>query len=162
MRYVIVFIFLLSGLLSTAQIDFSYSVNTAGDNINNKDGSVSYSVGQMVYTTYTDTTGSVEQGVQQAYEISVLTSLNDELTISLDVSVYPNPTSNYLILYFQEVDQYATPEFMLYDTNGKTLLEQQIHTTDTQIDMSNYANATYFLKVIVEGVATKTFRIIKT
>ena len=38
-------------------------------------GSVSYSLGQLVYTTNTGTNGSVALGIQQPFEIFVVTSI---------------------------------------------------------------------------------------
>lgn len=36
-------------------------------------GTVSYTAGQIIYTTNTGTSGSVTQGIQQPFEISVVT-----------------------------------------------------------------------------------------
>ena len=36
-------------------------------------GQISYSIGQIAYTTYEGSTGSVSQGVQQPFEISFIT-----------------------------------------------------------------------------------------
>ncbi len=63
------------------------------------DGTASYTVGQVVYTTETGTNGySIAQGVQQPFEISVVTGIKEAKDISLSVSAYPNPTSDYLIV----------------------------------------------------------------
>jgi hypothetical protein len=70
------------------------SVNTAGGNASGSGGSVSYSVGQIVYTTNTGDNGTVAQGVQQAYEISAVTGIEEANNISLIVSAYPNPTTD--------------------------------------------------------------------
>lgn len=51
------------------------SVNATDGDVSGSGGSVSYSVGQVVYTTHTGTSGSVAEGVQQPYEISVVTGL---------------------------------------------------------------------------------------
>ena len=53
-------------------------VTTSGGNASGSGGSVSYTVGQIVYTTNTDSNGSVAQGVQQPYEISVVTALKKQ------------------------------------------------------------------------------------
>lgn len=42
------------------------SVNTTGGNASGSGGSASYSVGQVVYTSNTETSGSVAQGVLQS------------------------------------------------------------------------------------------------
>ena len=59
------------------------SVNATGGDASGSGGSVSYSVGQVVYTTNTGTSGSVAQGVQQPYEISVVTAIEEAKGINL-------------------------------------------------------------------------------
>jgi len=73
------------------------NVNATGGNASGNGGSVSYSVGQVVYTTHKGSNGSVAQGVQQPYEISVA-GIDEANGISLRVTAYPNPTTDYLTL----------------------------------------------------------------
>lgn len=61
---------LLLAISITAQPQ-QVSTTTGGDAIGSG-GTVAYSVGQVVYTTNTDASGTVNQGVQQAYEIFTL------------------------------------------------------------------------------------------
>ena len=65
---------LLLGLVLTG-LQAQTSVNATGTNASGSGGTVSYSVGQVVYTNNTGTNGSVAQGVQQAFEILVVTGL---------------------------------------------------------------------------------------
>ena len=74
------------------------SVNAAGGNASGTGGSVSYSVGQLFFTTAFGTYGSVSEGVQQPFEISVLSGVEDITGIDLYYSVYPNPTIGKLTL----------------------------------------------------------------
>ncbi|MGC8754863.1 MAG: hypothetical protein ACP5QJ_07625, partial [Thermosulfidibacteraceae bacterium] len=53
------------------------SVNATGGNASGNGGTVAYSVGQVVYTTNTGTNGSVAQGVQQPFEISVVSGIEE-------------------------------------------------------------------------------------
>lgn len=53
------------------------SVNATGSNASESGGSASYSVGRVVYTTISETSGSVAQGVQQPYEISVVPAIEE-------------------------------------------------------------------------------------
>ncbi len=69
------------------------SVNATGTNASGSGGTVSYSVGQVVYTTNTGASGSVAQGVQQPFEISIVTGIEEAKGINLSVSAYPNPTT---------------------------------------------------------------------
>ena len=136
------------------------SVNATGGNGSGSGGSASYSVGQVVYTTNTGANGSVAQGVQQPYETSVVTGLEEAKGINLSVSVYPNPTSNYLKLSISKFE-ISNLSYHLYDINGKLLQSEKITGNQTSIVMSNLVPATYFVKVIQGNKEVKSFKIIK-
>ena len=136
------------------------SVNATGSNASGSGGSVSYSVGQVVYTNNTGTNGSVAQGVQQAFEISVVTGLEQAKGINLSVSAYPNPTTDYLTLSIGEFD-ISNLSYQLYDMNGKLLQNEKITGNQTSIAMGNLVPANYFVKVIQGNKEVKTFKIIK-
>ena len=136
------------------------SVNATGGDASGGGGSVSYSVGQVVYTTHTGTSGSVAEGVQQPYEISVVTGLEEAQSINLSVTAYPNPTTDYLTLRIDEFE-ISNLSFQLYDMNGKLLQNEKITGNQTSIVMSNLLPATYFVKVIRGNKEVKTFKIIK-
>jgi hypothetical protein len=136
------------------------SVNVTGGNASGGEGSVSYSVGQIVYTTNTGISGSVAQGVQQPFEISVVTGLEEAKGINLSVSAYPNPTTDYLTLSIAGF-YISNLSYHLYDMNGRLLRNAKLTGNETQINMSNYVSSTYFVKVITGNQSIKTFKIIK-
>jgi len=136
------------------------NLSTIGGEVSGSGGSVSYSIGQVVYTTITGTNGSVAQGVQQPYEISVLTGLEEAIGINLSLLAYPNPTTDYLTLEVKEFEL-SNLHFQLYDMNGKLLQSEIISANQTNIVVSNLAPASYFLKVIQGNKEVKTFKIIK-
>ena len=136
------------------------SVNATGSNASGSGGSVSYSVGQVVYTTNTGASGSVAQGVQQPFEISIVTGIEEAKGINLSVSAYPNPTTDYLTLSIGEFD-ISNLSYQLYDMNGKLLQSEKITGNHTTIGMNNLVPATYFVKVIQGNQEVKTFKIIK-
>ena len=136
------------------------SVNATGGDASGSGGSVSYSVGQVVYTTNTGTNGSVTQGVQQPYEISVVTAIEEAKGINLTVTAYPNPATDYLTLRIDEFE-ISNLSFQLYDMNGKLLQSEKITGNQTSIVMSNLVPANYFVKVIQANKEVKTFKIIK-
>ena len=153
---------LLLGLALTG-LQAQESINSKGGNATGSGGSASYSVGQVFYTTNTGSNGSEAQGVQQPYEISVVTAIEEAKSINLSVSAYPNPTSDYLEL---KVDASTTLSiqsmtYQLYDMNGKILQSNKITGNQTNIDMNRLVPATYFLKVVLGNIEVKTFKIIK-
>ena len=139
------------------------SVNASGGNATGSGGSVSYSVGQVFYTTASGTNASVSEGVQQPYEISVFTGLKDNTAIDLLYTVYPNPTSGKLTL---KLDATTLPDvksmiYQLYDVNGKLIRSDQLKEKETSIEMSDLNTSSYYLRIIKSKKVIKTFKIIK-
>ncbi|MEX2410747.1 MAG: T9SS type A sorting domain-containing protein [Candidatus Paceibacterota bacterium] len=136
------------------------AVVAAGAEATGSGGTASYSVGQVVCQTHTGTSGSVAEGVQQPYEISVLSSTKDVTGVSLTCSVYPNPTADYLTL---KVENYAFDNlrYQMFDMQGKLLESKIIISDQTNIPMNAFTPATYILKVIHSNNEITTFSIIK-
>lgn len=151
---------LLLFIFSNDQIFAQESVNASGKDASGTGGTVNYSVGQIVYTTHTGTNGSVAQGVQQPYEISVVTALEEAKDIALSFLVYPNPTYDFLKL---KVENYISENltYLLYDISGKSIESKKIEGTEATIPMESLATGTYFLKVTEGNKDLKTFKIIK-
>lgn len=150
---------LLLGLGLTG-IQAQQAIPASGGNASGTGGSVSYTVGQVVYTTNPGINGSVAQGVQQSYKISIVTGLKLANEISLICSAYPNPTTDFLTL---KVENYQSDNltYQLFDVNGKLIENKKIESNETSIAMSNLASATYFLKVTDNQKEVKIFKIIK-
>jgi hypothetical protein len=121
-------------------------------------GTSSYTVGQLVYTTTTGS-GTVYQGVQQSIELFTLS--NPELTtVNLSAVIYPNPTSNYIVLAISDVIL-TDMSYALYDLQGREVAKGLTAHTNTQIGMQGMASGTYILKVNQDNKELKTFKIIK-
>ena len=148
---------LLLGIGITAQAQ--QATTATGGNASGSGGTVAYSVGQIVYTTNTGTAGSVAQGVQQPYEISIVLGI-DNNSINLELTAYPNPTNNYLTLNIGKAEV-STLNFQLYDISGKIIESRKIISISETIAMENLPTATYFLKVSNNNNEVKTFKIIK-
>ena len=137
------------------------SINATGRNASGSGGSASYSVGQLAYTTNTGTNGSVSEGVQQPFEISVVTGIEEAKDIFLNVSAYPNPTTDYLELKVENL-QLSELSYKLYDISGKVYQNKEIGNSITKIEMQNLPQGIYFIKVIdTKNKEFKTFKIIK-
>ena len=133
-------------------------LSASGGDATGSGGSVAYSVGQIVYTTHTGTTGSVAQGVEQAYEIYSVGI--KETTLNISLSVFPNPTSDFLTLKVEDYNNEAL-NYTLLDEQGRLVLNEQITTQDTQVAMSTLARGAYFINVLQTNKKIQTFKIIK-
>ena len=151
---------LLTFAFSLSTATAQESVNATGGDASGSEGTVAYSLGQVFYTTSSGSSGTISQGVQQPFEISVVTGLEEAKGINLTVSAYPNPTTDYLTLEVKDFEL-STLHFQLYDMSGKLLQSKKITGNQTSIVMSNLVPATYFVKVIQGNKEVKTFKIIK-
>ena len=145
---------ILSGIVSYGQT----SVNTAGGEVKNASSSVSYSIGQVAYTSVSNSNGSVSQGVQQAFEISTLSL--EENKFNFTMNAFPNPTTENLNLRVGNYKQEKLA-YKLIDLEGKVISGASMLSEETTIDMKQLPVATYFVEVHNEGKKVQTFKIIK-
>ena len=141
---------------------FSYGQEAlipAGGNATGSSGNVSFTVGQIAYTTNDNANYSVSDGVQQPFEISTLT-VDEQIPSNILLTVYPNPTLGYLTLDIDTLEIEGL-QFSLMDINGKLLIEDKITDQLTTINFSSLPNSTYLIKVTANGKNIKTFKIIK-
>ncbi len=140
------------------------SVSATGGNASGSGGYMSYSVGQVAFQTHTGKNVSMAEGVQQPYEIFVITAIEETNGITLSISAYPNPVSDYLILSIDEFE-IADSYYQLYDVYGKLLQNKKITGNQTIIRMNDLSSSIYFLRVAITRNGTsqevKTFKIIK-
>lgn len=155
----IIIVFLAISLIWAGSIQAQESINVSGGDATGSGGTFSYSIGQVVYLTDIGGTGSVAQGVQHAYEI--FTYDIQEAIPDISLTVYPNPTLDFLILQISDY-QVNKLSFQLFDINGKLLRNEQIIENKTLINMYGYPTAIYFVHVVnKENKKIQTFKIIK-
>ena len=135
----------------------------SGGDASGTDGSVCYTIGQIVYTTNTGTTGIVAQGLQQPFEFSMVTGIEHTKDIIFNCSVYPNPTTDYIILKvgFTKLHKKQSMEYQLYDMYGKKIKSKQIEVSETIITMSNLISGIYCLRIVQGNTRVKAFKILK-
>jgi hypothetical protein len=111
---------IVSVLLATQLVCSQEALPVSGGEATGSGGSVSYSVGQVFYTTHSVTTGSVSQGVQHSFEFQTLS--NPALTtVKVTAVTYPNPTSDYVILKISD-SALNNLSYTLFDVTGKAIL----------------------------------------
>lgn len=134
------------------------SVNASGNDAAGSGGSVSYSVGQVAYTSNTANSGTISQGVQQAYEIIPLG--DNETSLGFSLTYFPNPTTNFLIL---NIDDYKNEKlkYYIFDEQGKIINSDDIQNWQTTIDMSRINMGVYFIEIKQDEKKLKSFKVIK-
>lgn len=113
----------------------------------------SYSSGSPVVnpssTTVFTVSGSSSAGclatpVTVTVVVSPCTGVNNVTADQLKITVYPNPSNGVFIvdamdLYINSID--------VIDLNGKLILTKTINDTKATLDIQNFANGTYFIKI---------------
>ena len=151
---------LLSCSFWTIIVNAQETIPATGGNATGTGGSVSYTVGQITYKTISGTDGIVTQGVQQPYEISVVTAIRNSEEINLKWFIYPNPTAGITKLVFESPD-FENLRFRLFDLNGGLLQDKKVESRETEISLENLSSSVYFLKVIKNNQEVKVFKIVK-
>lgn len=143
-------------------------VTTAGGEGSGTGGSVSYTIGQLVYRTHSAASGSVAEGVQQPYEISVVTGIDENVGFDLRLTAYPNPVSDFLVLKIDAsaLMNYRAVSYRLYDLQGNMIINKNVLSDVNALPMNALAPGIYLLKVYdsygtINQKNLKTFKVIK-
>lgn len=147
--------FTFFSLLATLELSAQENTVASGGKATGSGGSVSYSLGQVVYSTNIGTNGSVSQGLQQPYAVSTTVGINET---SIQLNAYPNPTTNNLTL---TTDDSESLSYQLFNIQGAEISSKTLNSKTSNISLEGHPPATYFLKVIKNNEVIKAFKIIK-
>lgn len=131
---------------------------SSGGNANGSGGTVSYSIGQIDYISSNGSNGSINQGVQQPYEIFSISGL-DEFNQLFNIAIGPNPTTD--LLYLSVKEHIENLSFSLVDLNGKELCQRHSLFEKAEIDMSAYPAGTYMLTIYKLNSSIQSYKILK-
>lgn len=132
---------------------------TSGGEATGSDGKVSYSIGQTDFNFHSGPDGSVSEGVQQPFEIFIITGI-DNKEINITSSVYPNPTAD-LITISIENDVKDKITYEIADVSGKILSRKFLKENQTTVSLAEYPGSIYYVKIYNDKTELKAFKIIK-
>ena len=122
-------------------------------------GTVNYTVGQLIFNTSLGFKGTLNQGIQQNFELFTLS--NKKFTaLILTAAAYPNPTANYVLLGLRNSNLIGLT-YTLYNYKGQLVTNGEVKQKTTRITMQYLPAGVYILKVNQNNQALKTFKIIK-
>ncbi len=131
-------------------------ISSGGDYNENATISISWTLGEPVIETVSNTSNVLTQGFQQTkLTVSEIFEINSK---NISISLFPNPTQDFVNL---EVDNYNNLTFQLFSFNGKLIQTNKLSSKNTEIKMTNLSAATYFLKILNNNKLIKTYKIIK-
>ena len=133
---------------------------TSGKNIVSSNGSISFTIGQIVYNSNDNGSIYETQGIQQPYEI--LTYLIDiEMDASLSsLRLYPNPTTSNIMIDIETIPS-GNLRYELIDALQRVIHRGSITENLTSIDVETYASGIFLLRILSDSKVKQVFKIIK-
>lgn len=131
----------------------------AGSFYANNSNSVSWTIGECIPETFTNSGNELTQGFQQGI-YGITTAVNYTET-RMKIDVFPNPATDFVILKIQLPDK-RDYFFQLFDSNGFCLKNKKITSIKSEISLSGFSNGIYLLNVFDPNQKIlKSFKIIK-
>ncbi len=147
----LIFVLLLTSVSFSAQ----EVVSTQGDSYSNANGSIDFTIGEVVINTGTDATSNLTQGFHQ-------TNWNflgvEDHVPRYEAIIFPNPTEDVLNI---RTAAFENVKYTLYDAQGKLVLRDILSSEQTPIQVSQLAPGAYSLTLNKETQNLKTFQLIK-
>jgi|GEM_PF-2845415 len=72
---------------------------------------------------------------------------NIDIPFDNDISIYPNPTSDVIVIEFEDVSQYANTHLKIFNAIGEEVISYNNVEINGRIDMSNLPNGLFFFKL---------------
>ena len=133
------------------------ATTTTGGDFTGSGGSVAFSVGLVVYAVDTSKIVQLSVGVQQPYEIYTVGI--EEPKNSVTLTIYPNPTTDYLTLQIKDFNSQEL-SYEMMDAQGKSLSTSLITNAQTKIDLCNLPMGVYLINII-QNNSVQSYKIIK-
>ena len=128
-------------LIGLGQITSPSVISSSGNSYNNGGVNMDYTLGEIVVETQTNTTTILTQGFHQGV-LKVNTSVEN---IDIKTKVYPNPTTNFIII---ELEKNVNADILVYDINGKLVIKDKLNDENQkQFDFSFLKQGNYFLHI---------------
>lgn len=152
-------ILLLQFVFSLNYVVFSQQViGTQGETQMGANGSLEYTIGEVVINTISNGSNDLTQGFHQTrWDI---TPFNDP-TPDFEVIIYPNPVTDQLNI---QTNLYKDVTYSLYDESGKVIIESILESELTSVPVDYLSGGVYFLALRNDKLklSIKTFKIIKS
>jgi hypothetical protein len=154
---------MLMGTMSYAQSISPQSVNSGGTKMTQANGSLSFTVGELVVLSQTDSQGNTLGGGFTAGATLTTVSIQETDAAILDVKVYPNPTMELVNIQINHstIDQIVVT---ITDLQGKEVYSGKYAGISNAIGINtaSYATGTYILYLKnLNNQVLGTYKIIK-
>lgn len=134
-------------------------ISTAGESESSADIALSWTIGEVVTTTYSADDLILTQGFHQSEVVVV--PIGEQTIEGLSLDVYPNPASQRLMIERQGSDK-ETMLLEIYNMEGVKVLTEKLMKGDKRkiLNINDLPSATYILRMTQDN-KFRSFKIIK-
>ena len=137
----LLFILIALPMIGFGQVASPSVISSSGDSYSNGGIMMDYTLGEIVVETYTNSNIILTQGFHQGV-LNVTTSVEN---FDIKTKIYPNPTTNFLII---ELEENVNAELLVYDINGKIVIKDKLNDEQKkQLDFSFLNQGNYLLHI---------------
>ena len=147
--------FIVCSLLIGTTLSAQEVVSSQGESYSNSSGNINFTIGEVVTNTETDGTYDITQGFHQSNW--TLVGIKNFVP-NYEVSIYPNPSTNVLNI---KTSSYENVSYKLYDAVGKLIMQGDLSSDLTALQVSYIAQGKYTLTLNDQTQILKTFKLIK-
>lgn len=131
-------------------------VSTQGDSYTKTNGSIDFTIGEVIANTASSNENTLTQGFHQTNWM-FLSVENHQ--IDYEATVYPNPMSSVLNI---QSSAHENVSYTVNDARGRIVSKGNLQTIVTEVDVSLFAPGSYSLVLFDEKhLKLKTFKLIK-
>ena len=151
--FIMAFAFALTGFSQSVERSL---VSSGGGSYQAGDYQADVSVGEPVIASFVNGSYILTQGYQQ----NILIVTDVEVYAELEFEMFPNPSSDYIQLTCPDVTN-QTLKLEVYNLQGQLVCLKEISESNSQIDVSQWKNGTYMLRISEDNKVIQTSKIIK-
>lgn len=129
---------------------------SGGGTAKTEQGTISCSIGQIVFTQKTSNIGSIQEGLQQPESSVNILNINN-INNDLHISASPNPTKDICRISMQSDKNY---QYIITTITGKTIEEGTL-TNNSELHFQHYLNGIYLLQIKINEKEYTSIKIIK-
>lgn len=164
MKKIITLLFSISFLTGYSQDIALQVISPAGGYFESSSAglSISWTLGEVAYTTLSSDNFILTQGFQQGDLFSTGVS-NPEL-VSSNISLYPNPASSEVKLIINMPNSSNSADVRIYDLTGKMVDYQLVkyeNNVAVPLNISNLKPGIFLVKVVIGNSIQKVIKLIK-
>lgn len=161
-RLLLVQLFLCSPLNAQDKTEIiPIAIVSGGSTTTNSYGSISYSIGQVRYSTIESSDASLYEGIQRPESKVKEKNFDIEEESPLSTAkIFPNPFRDHFKIIIEKT-LISNSSYKLYDLSGKIIHQGKMDQPITEVYPRNIPNAIYILQLTDLKGSNNSFKIIK-